>query len=769
MNNLINGALRISRPILRPTEFPLRIASDFFDFTVQPWLLLAYYVLVLLAVFTVIRWAWGKVQDVLFKRKSMLVQTDVSALASSDPEFTRTLEATKYPELTINPLIKAKKWGELAELYASLNEHKKAAKYFKKDRKYAQAAHELSKVGETAAAAKLLAKAGDFELSGRFYRETGRHAKAAVSFEKGGHWADAAEEYRLARKPAKAYPAYTRAFTEEGGVANGAAAVGCYELLKDEKALEKLKEADRPQLFAALAGALSAAGNYPAAADVYARNSDFINAGKACAAAGDLQQAAAYFKQAGDPAKAARAAAEFHEQRAAWKEAAEQYVLAQDLKKAGECFAKANEFARAAECFMRLRDYYRGGRAFARAGRFQDAVVALQQMAESDPDWHRSRALLGRCFYELHDYAHCAAVLDNHLLNQRVTADNMDYFYMLALAKEQLGELSESRDLLYKISATRRDFRDVDTRISNIVSRISMMGSEQRPLTPAEMPTRAVDPAARQVVENSIGERYIIEKELGRGGMGVVYLAKDKQLERPVALKFLGALVDHSEEYKQRFIREARSAAKVSHPNVVSIYDISAQSGKAYIAMEYVEGATLSRYLKQKGKLTVREALNITLQACSALQAVHESGVVHRDLKPDNIILGKGGLVKIMDFGLAKAADNRITKANVVMGTPCYMSPEQALGQDASPASDLYSLGLILHEMLTGKVVFLEGDVMQRQINETPPPPSAAVPDLPPEVDTLVLRCLEKDSAHRFAAAKELAEAIRKLPKEQPA
>ena len=768
MDNLVNGTLRILRPFLRPTEFPLRIASEMFDFTVQPWLLLAYYVLVLLAIFSIVRWVWRKVHDVLFKRKSMVVQADVSALQASDPEFTRTLEATKYPELTINPLIKAKKWGELAELYASLNEHKKAAKYYKKDRNYAQAARALSKVGETAAAAKLLAKAGDFELSGRFYKETGRHAKAAVSYEKGGLWAGAAEEYRLAKKPAKAFAAYTRAFTD-GDAANRAAADGCYELLKDEKALAKLKEAQRPQLYAALAAALSATGNYAAAADVYARNNDLINAGKSYAAAGDLKQAATCFQRAGDPAKAARAAAEYHEQRQAWKEAGEQYVQAQDLKKAGECFAKAKEFARAAECFMRFRDYFRGGRAFAQASKFHDAVVALQQMKESDPEWHRSRALLGRCFYELRDYAHCAAVLDNHLLNQRVTADNMDYFYMLALAKEQLGELSESRDLLYKISATRRDFRDVDTRISNIVSRISMIDSEQRPLTPAETPTRALDPAARQVVENSIGERYIIEKELGRGGMGVVYLAKDKQLERPVALKFLGALVDHSEEYKQRFVREAQSAAKVSHPNVVSIYDISALSGKAYIAMEFVEGATLSRHLKQKGRLTAREALNITLQACSALQAVHEAGVVHRDLKPDNIILGKGGLVKIMDFGLAKSADNRITKASVVMGTPCYMSPEQAQGKEASPVSDLYSLGLILHEMLTGKVVFLEGDVMQRQINETPSPPSATATDVPPEIDALVLRCLHKDPAKRFASAKELAEAIRKLPKEQPA
>jgi serine/threonine-protein kinase len=310
-------------------------------------------------------------------------------------------------------------------------------------------------------------------------------------------------------------------------------------------------------------------------------------------------------------------------------------------------------------------------------------------------------------------------------------------------------------------------YRDVSARLSNIESRISMgpaPDSALRGATPvggAKGPNQAVI----NMVEKQLGERYKIEAELGRGGMGVVYKARDTQLDRPVALKFLGSLVDGNDEYKARFLREAQAAARVQHPNIISIYDIGADDGRAYIAMEYVEGPNLHKYLGRKGKLEPREAINIIGQACLALDAVHTAGIVHRDIKPDNILIAKGGLVKLMDFGLAKGAGARLTASNVVMGTPCYMAPEQAMGREADARSDIYALGLVLHELLTGVTVFADGDVLRRQVTEMPPPPSKSVEGIPELLDQIVMKCIQKKPEERFQTVKELLGYLRQVGK----
>jgi serine/threonine-protein kinase len=266
-----------------------------------------------------------------------------------------------------------------------------------------------------------------------------------------------------------------------------------------------------------------------------------------------------------------------------------------------------------------------------------------------------------------------------------------------------------------------------------------------------------------QNVEQSLGGRYVLEQELGRGGMGVVYRARDSQLDRPVALKFLGSMVDSSEEFRQRFIREARTAAKINHPNIVSIYDISASVGKAYIAMEYIEGPSLHKYISQRKALKPKEAVNVIVQTCSALAAIHDAGIVHRDIKPDNILLAKGGLVKLTDFGLAKAEDSRMTRTGVVMGTPSYMAPEQVLGKEADVRSDIYSLGLVLHECLTGETAFLGPDVLELQLQKMPPLPSTKAEGIPPELDAIVMRCVAKKPEERFPNVRELVSALRGL------
>jgi serine/threonine protein kinase len=178
-----------------------------------------------------------------------------------------------------------------------------------------------------------------------------------------------------------------------------------------------------------------------------------------------------------------------------------------------------------------------------------------------------------------------------------------------------------------------------------------------------------------------------------------------------------------------------------------------------------VEGPNLHRYLHNKGRLDVREAVNIVVQAASALEAVHAAGIVHRDIKPDNILIARGGLVKLMDFGLARSDEQRLTASRIVMGTPCYMSPEQARGEKADHRTDIYALGLVLYELLTGETVFADGDVLMRQVKEVPPPPSIKAPNVPRELDQIIMKAIAKDREARHVNVSEFIAELRTIAK----
>lgn len=726
-----------------------------------------YRVIAILIIFSLLRSTYRWIRDSISRKKGrdrLLEYAEADTLVTKNDSFIQSIEAAKHLEQTVAPLKKARAYGRLGEVYASVNQPKEAAKWFAKNKDYRRAADEYAKAGMAVKAAHLLMKHGDFGTAARFYEESGRPKDAAKAYARMGNLPAAARSYREAGAYAKAADIYITYFDHptDSADAQNSAAIECLQLLQEPRALRKIKGDRRTKLAGPLAERLERAQRYEAAAELFKESGNLVRAGEVYLLADRLEEAAQCMRAAGKDREAARIGGRYLEKRGQLKEAAQAYVQAGEYRRAADCYVRSSEMVRAAECLDKAGEFYRSAVAYAHASRFQEAIRQCQRVREDDPQWEQSRALLGRCFYELHDYAHCAAALDNFLMGKRVSSDTMEYFYMLALAYEQLGKLDESRELLYKIRTVQTEFRDVAQRISNISSRISMR--QQDPSAPYQpSPAGAGNPQMMQMVEDNLGSRYQLERELGRGGMGVVYLARDKQLDRPVALKFLGSLVDDSEEYRERFVREAKAAAKVSHPNIISIYDISASAGKAYIAMEFIDGPNLHRYMtgKNGGRLTPREAINIASQACAALQAIHEKGITHRDLKPDNILLAKGGLVKLTDFGLAKAEDARITKSNMIMGTPCYMAPEQARGDEADARSDIYAMGLLLYETLTGEVVFKDGDVLTRQQIETPPPPSTKTPEIPPALDAIIMKCIQKRPQNRYQTAKELQQALR--------
>jgi serine/threonine-protein kinase len=258
-----------------------------------------------------------------------------------------------------------------------------------------------------------------------------------------------------------------------------------------------------------------------------------------------------------------------------------------------------------------------------------------------------------------------------------------------------------------------------------------------------------------------LGGRYRVEQELGRGGMAKVFRGTDTVLGRPVAIKVLAPRFSDDASFVQRFRREAQAAARLSNPNVVGVFDTGTDDGVHYIVMEYVDGKTLAEYLAGGGRIMPERAIEIAEAVCEALAAAHAQGVIHRDIKPGNIMITPSGQVKVADFGIARMTTSAETveQTAAVLGTAAYLSPEQAQGRPVDARSDLYSLGCVLYEMVTGRPPFT-GDspvaVASKHVLEPPTPPSKLNPDVSPELEAVILRALAKNPDNRYASAEEL-------------
>jgi len=494
---------------------------------------------------------------------------------------------------------------------------------------------------------------------------------------------------------------------------------------------------------------------------------------------GDFARAADFFESAGDPLAAARLrlaqgefsrAASLFEKAESWIEAAEAHLRDDQQLPAGECYERALDYERAIRCYSAcgaidrwLTALERYGRVFEAAklaidhGQRPRAIRLLQLVEATDPAFREACGLLADAFETEGHYDLAAAKLDEHIATFRPGYAPADTYARLAGCWEQAGHTERALGIL-------EDLRRREPTYPNIASRIELLRKQRSASGHVFNPS--VQRISERVADGAstafVGEvRYELLEEIGRGGMGVVYKARDTRLGRIVALKRLPeGLRRHHPRALQFFLREAQSAARLNHPNIVTVFDADQQDGQFFITMELLEGQPLHTILRERGQLSAMNVIGIARQACRGLDYAHGQGIVHRDIKTANLFATTDRIIKIMDFGLAKVLEEVRGATTLVSGTPYYMSPEQVLGQDVDHRADLYSLGVTLFELATGRVPFDSGEVAYHHRHTPAPDPRSFRPDLSEPLALLISKLLAKSPSDRHQSAADVLDAL---------
>lgn len=688
------------------------------------------------------------------------------------------------------------RFEESAELHLQGENFETAGSIYAQQEQWEQAADCYLKAGLKSVAAEMFEKAGKFREAARAYRESEFMRHAAAMYVKCKDWQLAAE-------------ALEAVFVDEGSksMMDPKKSAEMAKLVRQAgKLFLKAQQPERAyKMFergncAIEAGEVAVLlGNHEQAAVHFRSGGDIERAAAALRESGQVQEAsrilgqflrdkgdreraAVHLEEAGDHLEAGdlyrsleqfSKAAQCYSLLHAYAQAAEMFQLAGQRAEAGDAFEKAGRFTEAAECFAlaglprreaelldKAGDFLRAGESYHRESMADEAISALQRVPSEDEDFGRAAALLGDIFASRGQLALAITKLQQAIGDTELSRDSVDGYYKLAVIYEQDGKPREAAEIFEKVMAFDYHYRDVADRLG-----ASRAAAEVQVLA-AAAPPPPVDPAeaaARKLANAnaSPGGRYQIVGELGRGGMGIVYKVQDTALDRIVAFKVLPQALTENEQAVTNFVREAQAAAKLNHPNIVTVYDTGEQNGRFYIAMEYVEGTTIKEILKRRGPISPSGILHVLMQITEALAYAHEKKVVHRDIKPANAMWTRDKKVKLMDFGLAKVVEEARNHTTVVAGTPYYMSPEQTLGKNVDHRTDIYSLGVTLFEMATGTVPFKEGNIPYHHVHTPPPSIRELRPDLPESLAAVVERCLQKDPAQRFQSAREILAEVR--------
>ncbi|GIW71064.1 MAG: hypothetical protein KatS3mg102_0606 [Planctomycetota bacterium] len=538
---------------------------------------------------------------------------------------------------------------------------------------------------------------------------------------------------------------------------------------------------------------------YHSAARHYAQAGELRLAAQCYEEMGEYDLAAECYEKAGDPGQAAA----LHARKGRYDLASQLFEKAGRLHEALRCTETLGDERRRAELLQRMGHQVEAGECYLRLGQLEQAAACLRQVAPGAKDQARAQALLGLVHAQLGEHREALACLEAALAADGHGLPPAELHYARARALEALAERERAAAAYREVLRHDRAYRDAAERLEALappaaVAAVAPAGGGARAAAPGGDPAGArPGPAAsgdeqdespletRRTQAFVEGERppgagfatrgeqrrngfaqgrYRILEELGRGGMGVVYKCHDTLLDRMVAYKVLSSHIRDFPAAVECFLREAKSAARMNHPNIVTLFDFGESADGYYMTLEYVSGKNLRRYVRED-KPDPETLRGILIGVCNGLAYAHGQNVIHRDIKPSNILVSDFDLMaKILDFGLAKVVEGVTQTASGVLGTPWYMSPEQVLGHKTDHRTDIYSLGVTLYEIFVGELPFKGRDFGFHHVHTPPPKPHEVKPTVSRELSELILRCLEKKPEDRFQSAAEIRGVLRAIP-----
>jgi tetratricopeptide (TPR) repeat protein len=703
---------------------------------------------------------------------------------------------------------------EATDYFVDADEFVRAAEIRHDQNRFEESAELYLKAGNNDAAGVIYAQLEDWAKAADAYVQAGNLSVAAEMYEKAGNHRRAAQCFQKCEFPRHAAQAWVRCEEWE----NGAKCLEQVMLDEGPGAMnDPAKEVEYKKLVRMTGNLYERAGHLERAQKVLAKGGLFSVAADVAAKRGDREAAAEFYlkgrnperaaamlKELGENEKAARILAEYHRDRGEQQEAAAQFEAAGELleagdlyrlleqyERAGECYERFGDGAQAAEMFGLAGDRARAAQNYENAGRFAEAaecaalsgdsereaellekggdclraglihresgrreaaMAALQQVAPDSEGFAEAAAIIGEMFREDEKYSLAIAKLGEAVAGREIDRDTVRAFFCLATCHEASGDARTAHGLYEKILAFDVQYEDTEQRLERTRAALAKLEAEEAAAAEAERSRSAA---------SGKPDRYKICGTLGRGGMGIVYKAEDTVLDRVVAFKVLPEALKENPQALKNFLREAKSAAQLNHPNIVTVYDAGEQDDVFYIAMEYVDGNTLKDIIKRRGAIAARGIVHVVAQLAEALAYAHEKKIVHRDIKTANAMWTKDRKAKIMDFGLAKVVEEVRNHTTVVSGTPYYMSPEQTLGKNVDHRTDLYSLGVSIFEMATGTLPFTEGNLPYHHVHTPPPDPREINPEVPEVLAGIIERCLRKDPAERYQSAREILAELR--------
>ncbi len=715
-------------------------------------------------------------------------------------EAGQVLETKKLFDLALQTYDEGKRHDLKAKLYLKLNKPEKAAFEYLSAKQYDKAVDILMALNEFNRVERILLDIGRHKEYGELLFRVGQYEKAAKAFMKEGMYESSTKALLKSAKPLEAAIHLEKAYLESKQTMLGLQGHLTHpETKRLGQALAKLfflngqiKKASRIYL---------ELHEHIEAAKCFAQLGDYAKAATLCEDASDLMLATQYWIKAGNTSQATKLEGERLANRGELLSAIEKFIQSQDYARAGDLYCQLHETSKAAAMYEKANDHSLAGMLYRQAGQhakaagafeeakeYEKAIDAYMQAAQFQKEFQLRKKTgdkigLARRYIELKMFDLALEVLDEF------KEDHIDYPLALTLLGKihiAKGEEKKAEKLFSTfISKTKTmDKTDVE-RMSQFAKAMVMdepkslqifqdqwnkqseadNTKQYQKLFHNALPSlESVIPQSNPMIQNADQNiRYIKIEEVGRGGMGVVFKARDSALDRIVALKVLPPALGAQPQAVQTFLREARSAAALNHPNIVIVYDTGIQEGSYHISMEYIEGHTVKQTLALQKKFNLQQALNIAMQVTNALDYAHNANIVHRDLTTSNIMLTKDNKAKIMDFGLAKVMKELLVEQSIIGGTPSFMSPEQTLGDPIDHRTDVYSFGICLFEMLTGQLPFQKGDLGYHHLHTPAPNPKEIENNIPDVLSNLILKCMEKKPQHRFQSIREIQDILKTI------